>query len=326
MKYHMLAFFCGFVLDLIFGDPHSLPHPICWIGRLISAFERRLLGDTDSGKNGARENEFRKGLIMAAAVPVITSAIAALLLFAAYRIHAAAGLVMESVMTYQILAIKSLRDESMKVYDELESGDLAAARAALSMIVGRDTERLDAEGVIIAAVETVSENTTDGVIAPMLYLALGGPAAGFFYKAVNTMDSMVGYKNERYLYFGRAAARLDDVLNFIPSRLAALLMIASSIGGEFSAGGALRVFLRDRNKPSSPNSGQTESVCSGALGIRLGGGASYFGKAVDKPYIGDAARPAEREDIRRANRLMARAAVLCESAGLAIMACMLWRM
>lgn len=202
----------------------------------------------------------------------------------------------------------------MKVYDRLAAKDLEGARTAVSMIVGRDTGLLDEAGVIKAAVETVAENTSDGVIAPMLYLALGGPVLGFFYKAVNTMDSMIGYKNEEYLYFGRCAAKLDDVLNFLPSRISALLMVAASLlpGRDFDAKGAWHIWQRDRLQHTSPNSAQTEAACAGSLGVRLAGNASYFGRMVEKPTIGDDMRPVEYEDIRRANRLMYRTAFLCE--------------
>ena len=217
-------------------------------------------------------------------------------------------------MCWQILAVKSLRDETMKVYDALESGDLAASRRAVSMIVGRDTDRLDDAAVTRAAVETVAENTSDGVIAPMLYTALGGPILGFAYKAVNTMDSMVGYKNERYLNFGRTAAKLDDVVNYIPARISAALMIAAAYGPgkQFSGKDALRIFKRDRYNHASPNSAQTEAACAGALHLRLAGDASYFGKIVKMPFIGEDLRPVEAEDIVRVNVLLYRSAVIGE--------------
>ena len=215
-------------------------------------------------------------------------------------------------MTCQLLAAKSLRVESMKVYDALAGGDLAGGRKAVSMIVGRDTQSLDEAGVARAAIETVAENASDGVIAPMLAACIGGPVLGWAYKAVNTMDSMVGYHNDRYEHFGTAAARFDDICNFIPARLSALLMIlaAGVLGPDFNAANAYRIFRRDRYNHKSPNSAQTESVCAGALGIRLAGDASYFGKVVRKPYIGDADRDVEYEDIRRANTLMNTAAWL----------------
>ncbi|MDO4293766.1 MAG: adenosylcobinamide-phosphate synthase CbiB [Eubacteriales bacterium] len=321
MREHMIAFLLGFLLDLAFGDPYWLPHPVRLMGRLIAALERRL-------RKGRKERELAGGILLAAVVPAVSAAFGAAVLIAAYRLGPWAGIAVEAVMTYQLLAAKCLRTESMKVYRRLREQDPEGARAAVSMIVGRDTSVLDGEGVAKAAVETVAENTSDGVIAPMLYTAIGGPAAGLFYKAVNTMDSMVGYKNDKYLYFGRAAARLDDMVNFIPARISALLMIgAAFVGGrDFDAKRACRIFWRDRKKHASPNSAQTESVCAGALGIRLAGDAVYFGKTVKKPYIGDSVRAVEAEDIPRANRLMYLTAIGCEALCLAAMAVLAGRM
>lgn len=310
IRYHMIAFVCGFVLDLLLGDPHALPHPIRLIGTLIAGLEKKLL----KLQMRDEKKEFYKGILLVVLVLLSTGAVAALVLVGAYWLHPAAGIVVESVMTYQILATKCLKDESMKVYQSLNEQGLEAGRLAVSMIVGRDTNVLDETGVVKAAVETVAENTSDGVIAPMLYTALGGPVLGFVYKAVNTMDSMVGYKNEKYLYFGRAAAKVDDVVNFIPARISAYLMIAAAyIGGKaFDGKRAYHIYKRDRRNHASPNSAQTESVCAGALGIQLAGDASYFGKVVKKPYIGDADRAVEREDIVRVNRLMYVTAVISE--------------
>ena len=310
LTYHIIAFVCGFVLDLVFGDPHALPHPIRLIGTLIAGLEKKLL----KLQMRDEKKEFYKGILLVALVLFSTGTVAALVLVVAYWLHPAAGIVVESVMTYQILATKCLKDESMKVYQSLNEQGLEAGRVAVSMIVGRDTNVLDETGVVKAAVETVAENTSDGVIAPMLYTALGGPVLGFVYKAVNTMDSMVGYKNDKYLYFGRAAAKLDDVVNFIPARISAYLMIAAAyIGGKaFDGKRAYRIYKRDRRNHASPNSAQTESVCAGALGIQLAGDASYFGKVVKKPYIGDAHRAVEREDIVRVNQLMYVTAVISE--------------
>ncbi|MCM1111730.1 MAG: adenosylcobinamide-phosphate synthase CbiB [Muribaculum sp.] len=306
---HMIAFGAGFLLDLALGDPHWLPHPVRLIGKLIAAAEKRLY------RPGGAAEQFGRGAALACIVTIAAAVWAGALLFAAYGLHPCAGIAAECVMTYQMLAVKCLRTESMNVWRHLKDGDLQGARRALSMIVGRDTACLDEEGVAKAAVETVAENTSDGVAAPMLYLAVGGPVLGFFYKAVNTLDSTVGYRNERYLYFGRAAARLDDFMNWIPARISAVLMIAASFlaGDGFSGRGAWRIYRRDRRNHASPNSAQTESVCAGALGIRLGGDARYFGKTVRKPYIGDALRRAEYEDIRRANRLLYAAAWMCQA-------------
>lgn len=300
MIYHISAFFFGFILDMIFGDPHGFPHPVRLMGGLISALEKRLL---DMG-NRNPDRELKNGKFLAAAVLLSVSAVSSAVFIAAYFAHPIFGACAEAFMTYQILAAKGLKSESMKVFDRLEHDDLSGARKAVSMIVGRDTDNLDAEGVTKAAVETVAENTSDGVVAPMLYCAVGGPVLGLMYKAVNTMDSMIGYKNDKYLYFGRAAAKLDDAANFLPARISAVFMLFSAFIGGFDFKNALRIYKRDRLKHSSPNSAHTEAVCAGALGVRLAGDAVYFGKTVKKPFIGEALRKIEPKDIRRANRLM----------------------
>ena len=305
--YHGIAFLAGFVLDLLFGDPHWLPHPIRLIGRLISFLEKKLYDET--------KNLRARGSVLVVLVLLITGVVSGGILYFVYRIQPVAGCAVESIMTYQILAIRSLKVESMKVYDALQTGTIEDARRAVSMIVGRDTACLDEAGVTKAAVETVAENTSDGVIAPMIALAVGGPFLGFLYKAVNTMDSMIGYKNDRYLLFGRTAAKLDDVVNYLPARISAYLMIAAAYlaGRDFDGTRAFSVYRRDRRKHASPNSAHTEAVCAGALGVRLAGDASYFGKIVKKPYIGDDVRPVESSDIRRANRLLYVTAFLCEA-------------
>ena len=311
MGYHIVSFLAGFIQDLLFGDPYWPYHPVRLMGALISRLEHGLFRTVEP-RNPAAER--RRGLLLVLLVLSVVGAVTAAALIIAYAIHPWLGVVVESVMTYQALAARCLKDESMKVYDRVAAGNLPGARRAVSMIVGRDTERLSEAGVAKAAVETVAENTSDGVIAPMLFLAAGGPVLGFLYKAVNTMDSMVGYRSERYLYFGRAAARLDDLVNFLPARISALLLIAAAgtAGKQFSGREALRIFLRDRRKHASPNAGQTEAACAGALGVRLAGDASYFGKVVKKPFLGDEKRPVEPEDIRRVNRLMYRSAVYGE--------------
>lgn len=296
----------GFVLDLIIGDPQKAPHPIRLIGKFIGYIEQKW-------NTGSGEERKRNGRLLVFAVTGITVALTAAVLIVSYFIHPYLGVAAEAAITYYILAARSLYDESMKVYRRLAAGDIEGARGAVSMIVGRDTAALDDAGITKAAVETVAENTSDGVIAPMIYTAIGGPVLGFFYKAVNTMDSMVGYKNDRYINFGRAAARLDDIVNYVPSRISAYLMMLSCIllGRNFSAEGAYKIHRRDGRKHASPNSAQTESACAGALGIQLAGDASYFGVVHKKPCIGDAVRPVEYKDIKRANRLMLLSAVIC---------------
>lgn len=335
MKYHIIAFFAGFLLDLLLGDPYWLPHPIRLIGSLIAKLEKCLLKQEQNEQSEKIEQnektkqnekkELRNGMWLVFIVLLTTFVVVSVLLFFLYKIHPYAGVTIEAILTYQILATKCLKVESMKVYDCLKNHTLEEARKAVSMIVGRDTQCLDEEGVAKAAIETVAENTSDGVIAPMLYTALGGPVLGFLYKAVNTMDSMIGYKNDKYLYFGRAAAKLDDFVNFIPARISAYLMVAAAfIGGkEFDGKQAYRIYKRDNRKHASPNSAQTESVCAGALEIQFAGDASYFGKVVKKPYIGDALRKVEYEDIRRVNRLMYLTAWISEVICLILMICII---
>lgn len=327
MCYHIFAFIAGFVLDLLIGDPHFIPHPVRLIGSLTSSLDKRL--NCDAGYNSSEKKlnliKYKRGMLLAFTVIFATFAMSVIIIVAAYSINLYAGVIAEAVMTWQILATKCLRVESMRVYDALRTDGVDAGRRAVSMIVGRDTSVLDAAGVTRAAVETIAENTSDGVIAPMLYTAIGGPVLGFVYKAVNTMDSMLGYKNDKYMYFGRFAARLDDVVNFIPARISAYLMIAAAfIGGrQFDGKNAYRIFKRDRFNHASPNSAQTESVCAGALRVQLAGDAVYFGKLVKKKYIGDGLREIEYEDIKRANRLMYITAFLCELLSVAVMSLVL---
>ena len=312
----MIAFAAGFMLDLMVGDPHGIPHPIVWIGRLIGRLDKSLLGDIQAEKSDPETRdktaERRKGLLLVLIVITVTAALTAAITFAAYRISPAAGVIVEAVLTCYLLAQTSLRRESMKVYRELKDGTLESARKAVSMIVGRDTQVLDETGVTKAAVETVAENFSDGVFAPMLYAAIGGPVLGLIYKAINTMDSMIGYKNDRYMWFGTAAAKLDDIANFIPARISALLLIAASAvcGKSYDAAGALRIWKRDRTNHKSPNAAQTESAAAGSLGLQLAGDAQYFGKVVRKPFIGDKTREIEAFDIVRVNRLMTAASFI----------------
>ena len=303
---HFAALTAGFLLDLLLGDPHWAPHPVRAIGRLIAALEpplRRVFPSSDRGLLAA-------GAAMVVLVLLIPTALTVLLLYLCGLVSPWLAFALETILCYQLLAARSLRDESMAVCRALEQGTLDQARHAVSMIVGRDTERLDRSGVAKAAVETVAENAGDGVIAPLLFLAVGGAPLGMLYKACNTMDSMVGYRNDRYLYFGRCAARLDDVLNFLPARLAGLLMCLAAPLAGLDGKNALRVFRRDRKNHKSPNSAHTEAAAAGALHILLAGPNYYFGQLVVKPTIGDDDRPVEPSDIRRVNRLMLTTAAL----------------
>lgn len=270
-------------LDLVLGDPRALPHPVVAIGGMISALEaplRRIFG-----------NERLAGVALLTIAVGVTYAVAAALLHAAYSVSPAAGFAVALYLAWVSLAARSLHMESGKVAKALRRGDLPAARLALSYIVGRETAGLDEPEIVRGAVETVAENTGDGVIAPLFYLMLGGPALAMAYKAVNTLDSMVGYKNERYLHFGWASARFDDLANFIPARLTALLMVLAAPLCGLSGGGAWRMARRDGRNHSSPNSGYPEAAAAGALGVRLGGANRYFGEMVEKPTIGDPLRP-----------------------------------
>ena len=304
----------GFVLDLLFGDPAWLPHPVVYMGKAISALERRLRARLPRTPQG----ELLGGAILAFCLPVGTFLLTSLVCLGAAALSSWLGLAVQMFWCGQALAAKGLAQESTRVSRELIKPDLPAARRAVSRIVGRDTQNLTLEGVTKAAVETVAENASDGVIAPLLYMLLGGAPLALTYKAINTMDSMLGYKNEKYLYFGRAAAKLDDAANYLPSRIAGLLWAAAAALTGNSASGAWKIWRRDRRNHASPNSAQTESACAGALGIQLAGPACYFGEYYDKPTIGDPLRPIEPEDIRRANRMMYAESLLALAIGLAV--------
>lgn len=315
---HMIALGAGFILDLLLGDPRWLYHPICLVGNLIGALEKKIRGLFPKTRRG----ELAGGFLEAALVCGICFGVPFAVLHFLYGIQTFAGLALETFWCCQLLAARSLRDESMKVYDRLKCGTLEEARHAVSMIVGRDTAALTEAGVTKAAVETVAENTSDGVVAPAFYMAIGGVPLMFLYKGINTMDSMLGYKNEKYLYFGRCAAKLDDAVNYLPARISGWMMVAASAfcslgrdvpggkdkeaaaSGKLSPAQAARIYRRDRRNHASPNSAQTEAAMAGALQVQLAGDAWYFGKRYKKPTIGDDIRPIEAEDIPRANRLM----------------------
>ena len=310
------AILCGFLLDLLLGDPAlpHCPHPVVLMGRCISALEkmlRRLFPQTPKG-------ELAAGCVLAVALPLGTLAITGGICWGAAKLHPALGFVFQALWCWQALAMKGLASESRGVYQALQTEDLPTARRAVARIVGRDTQNLTAEGVTKAAVETVAENFSDGVFAPLLYILLGGAPLAMVYKSINTMDSMVGYRNTRYLYFGRAAAKLDDAVNYLPSRLAALFWIAGSAVTGQDAKSAWRIWRRDARNHASPNSAQCESACAGALGVQLAGPACYFGQMYEKPYIGDPVRPIEAADILRANRILYAAGFLALAVGLAL--------
>ena len=300
MKYSIFALAAGFILDLILGDPRWLYHPVCLIGKVIAVLEkaiRRIFPKTEKG-------ELAGGVLEVLLVCLFSGGIPFLILYYLYLLFPTAGFVLETFWCYQLLATRSLKSESMKVYDRLKNGTIEEARYAVSMIVGRDTQNLSETGVIKAAVETVAENASDGIIAPMFYMAVGGVPLMFLYKGINTMDSMLGYKNDKYLYFGRCAAKLDDVVNYIPARISGWLMVAATIFTRLDTKNAARIYKRDRRNHASPNSAQTEAAMAGALQVQLAGNAYYFGKLYEKPTIGDAIRSIEVDDIKRANRLL----------------------
>lgn len=309
---YALPMLVGFIIDIFLGDPYNFPHPIRAIGTLIAKLEKFVRNRFKSLRKG--------GVFLALTVLIVSTLIPLAVLVLCYKINIFLGVAVESIMCWQLVAARCLQKESMKVCRAVEENDIEKARKAVSMIVGRDTDVLDETGIVKAAVETVAENTSDGVTAPIMYISLGGAPLGFFYKAANTMDSMIGYTNEKYKDIGRFAAKLDDVLNFIPSRLTALAMILSAYLLKFDGKNAARIWKRDRRKHASPNSAQTESVCAGALDIRLAGDAYYFGELHKKEFIGDDIRSPENEDIRRANKLMYCASVIVIVIGAAVRA------
>ena len=302
--YLTCAVFAGFVLDWILGDPKWLPHPICAVGRLISLAEkllRRLFPPTPRALTAA-------GVFLWLIVCGVSFAAPFFLLRWLRDVNFWLGFVVEALLCWTLFARRSLADAGVHVYSALDES-LDAGRRAVAMYVGRDTAALDKEGVIKAAVETVAENTTDGVVSPLIFMLIGGAPLGFLYKAVNTLDSMVGYHNDKYEYLGKFSARMDDICNFLPARLTAACMIAGAGMLHLDNRNALRIYRRDRSAHKSPNAGQTESVCAGALHVQLGGDASYFGKTVKKAAFGDPDREINRGDILRSIDLMTTASV-----------------
>lgn len=299
--YQTIALALGLTLDALMGDPQGWPHIIRLLGAVISKLETWLY---------PMKNKRLGGGLLTAITVFLSACIPALLLFMAYRISPWLYVAAEALLVWQLMALKSLKVESKKVYTALAHEDLTGARYAVSMIVGRDTDSLTAEGVTKAAVETVAENASDGVIAPLLYIAIGGAGLGCIYKAINTLDSTVGYRNDRYLDFGRASAKLDDVVNFIPARLSAFLLLAAAALTGANGKQAAKIWRRDRHNHASPNSAQTESVMAGALEVQLAGDAYYFGKLHKKQTIGDDIRPIVPADILASHRLLNAAAGL----------------
>ena len=311
-----VAAFLGFLLDLWLADPGWMPHPVVLMGKCITRLEevlRRRFPATPKGERAA-------GCVLAVLLPVGTMVLTGAICLLAGRIHPLLGMAVQTFWCWQALAVKGLAEESKNVYRQLAAEDLPGARRAVARIVGRDTQALTEEGVTKAAVETVAENFSDGVVAPLFYMMIGGAPLALCYKAVNTMDSMIGYKNQRYLQFGRAAAKLDDAANYLPSRLAAVFWIAAAGLTGQDAPNAWRIWRRDRRNHASPNSAQTESACAGALGVQLAGPAYYFGEYYNKPTIGDAKRPIEPRDILRANRMLFAGAGLALVLGLGLRA------
>lgn len=300
MLYSLIALIIGFILDVIFGDPNYFFHPVRLIGNLIAKAElvlRKIFPKTPRG-------EIVAGSFLVIFVVFISVLIPGVILILLYNFNIYLGIIIESIFVYQLLSMKALKNESMKIYNELKNNEIESARNSVSMIVGRDTDKLSGEGITKATVETVAENTSDGIIAPLFYMAIGGVVFGFFYKAINTMDSMVGYKNEKYLYFGRVAAKLDDVLNFIPARLSAFIMLFATLLCKYNLKNAWKVYLRDRFNHASPNSAHTEAVVAGALSVQLAGDAFYFGKLYKKETIGDSIKPLEYNDIKKVNIIL----------------------
>lgn len=309
----MIPLILGYALDLLVGDPQGFPHPIRLIGTLIENVEKVLRKKCKSARD-----ERRAGVVLWFVVVLTSYVVPLLILLLASKISFLLAGAIETVMCAFILATKSLKDESMIVHKYLERNDLHSARKYLSYIVGRDVENLNSNQIAKAAVETVAENTSDGVIAPVIFMLIGGAPLGFLYKGINTLDSMVGYKNDKYINMGRFSALADDAANFLPARIAAYLMIAASYILKMDYESAYRIYKRDRYNHKSPNSAHTESVCAGALNIMLGGPNYYGGILVTKPTIGDDKRPVVNDDIKKSNKLMYVTSLLCLIIGITV--------
>ena len=294
------------IIDTVYGDPRSNFHPVVLIGNLISYIENKLYPK----KPALPKDLMLRGLLTVCLVLLTVGLITSFFVFLGHKGGILLYFSLSALILYVTITPRALARDGMEIYHLLRDGDLVKVRARLSWIVGRDTDNLSEADIVRGTVETIAENTTDGIISPLFYFMLFGPVGAALYRAGNTMDSMLGYTNDKYINFGRTAAKLDDVLNYIPSRLTALLMILSAYILRFDGKNAFRIWKRDRRKHASPNSAQTEAVCAGALDVRLAGDAYYFGELHKKPFIGDDIRPIENEDIRRANRLMYMTSIL----------------
>ena len=309
------AVLCGFLLDYLFGDPNWIPHPVTYIGKYIAWLEPRLRARFPADQKGER----RAGRRLVFYVILTVGGGSAAILTAAWFIHPMLFFALQTLWCWQCLAYRGLKSAAEQVRYCLEAGDLPGARTSLRALVGRDVEQLNRSGAICATVESVAENTNDGILAPLLYMLIGGAPLALTYKAINTMDSMVGYQNEKYIDFGRAAAKTDDAAGWLPARLGQLLLRQGACLSRGTSGkGAKRIHRRDAKKTQSPNAGQMESVAAGALGIRLGGPASYGGVVFDKPYLGDRTRCPETGDIVLAEKMSAKATYLLLIFGLLI--------
>ena len=295
---NLLSIYTGYALDLIIGDPYSFPHPVRYIGKLISIVEKQIRKITSSDK-GLKIAGFFLWFIVVGATFGITTLVLQL-----FKFNKVAYFIVNTILIYTTLATKCLKDESVKIYKVLKTGDLKKSRIQLSYIVGRDTTNLNEKEIVRATVETVAENTVDGIIAPLFYGFIGGAPLAMAYKAVNTLDSTVGYKNDKYYYLGFASAKIDDIANYIPARLGVILLPLGSLFTGFNFKDALKIGIRDRKNHKSPNCAFSEGAVAGALGIQLGGTNVYFGKEVYKPTIGDKTREIEIEDIVRTNKIM----------------------
>ena len=283
----------AYVLDLIFGDPQNVVHPVQVIGKIISAGEKVLLRKKYKFLAGAVLNIFTVSITYTL-MYLISKSVKISVFF----------MIIEIYLMYTIFSINSLAREGNRVYRILKEGDIEKARKDLSYLVSRDTEMMDEKMIIRSTMETISENTVDGIVAPMFYMFLGGMPLAMAYKAINTLDSMVGYKNEKYMDFGKFSAKVDDAANFIPARITGILIVLASMILGYDYKNSLKIFLRDRKNHSSPNSAHSEASVAGALGVQFGGKVSYFGKEIDKPTIGDKTKEFELEDIRKNIRIM----------------------